>query len=120
LAGLTKLQKEFEMTSMKACFVGLLGMLSGCANTGLTSATGTGFLYQSNVEAVSTTGLVLGDGAGTGVSCAHHVLGAIVYGDASVDEAKRRADIREVVTVDRTYERVLGFYGRSCIIVRGN
>jgi hypothetical protein len=53
------------------------------------------------------------------VACAHNILGAVAYGDVSLGEAKRRADIRDVVTVDRTYERVLGFYGRSCTIVRG-
>lgn len=34
---------------------------------------------------------------------------AVVYGDASVQDAKRRADIGEVVTIHRMYEWVLGF-----------
>lgn len=99
------------------CVAALLG---GCANTGLTSATGSGVFYQSSVEPVLATGEVLRKGAGTGVACAHNVLGAVVVGDASVDQAKQRAEIQEVVSVDRLYERFFIFYGKTCTIVRGN
>jgi hypothetical protein len=109
------------MRMIKWSGVGLaLLLVAGCASTGYNSAAGGGLFYQGTVEPVSTTGEMLQQGFGVGVACAHNILGAVAYGDASLDEAKRRADIRDVVTVDRTYERVLGFYGRSCTIVRGH
>lgn len=108
------------MVAIKWGALGATVLLAGCASTGLNSATGGGLFYQSSVEPVLATGQVLRKGAGTGVACAHNVLGAVVFGDASVDQAKQRAEIQDVVTVDRTYERVLGFYGKSCTIVRGN
>jgi hypothetical protein len=108
------------MNAIKWCAVYATVLLGGCANTGITSATGSGVFYQSSVEPVLATGEVLRKGAGTGVACAHNVLGAVVVGDASVDQAKQRAGIQEVVTVDRLYERFFLFYGKSCTIVRGN
>lgn len=108
------------MVLRKICSLLALMAVTGCASTGSTSAPGPGLFYHSSVEPVSTTGEVLRRGAGVGVSCAHNVLGAVVFGDASIEEAKRRADIQGVVSVDRTYERVLGFYGKSCTIVRGH
>jgi len=94
--------------------------LTGCASTGLNSATGTGFVYQVNTEGLVATGEPLKDGHGVGVACSKNIAGMVVYGDASIDAARRSGNITEVVSVERSYERVLGFWGQMCTIVKGN
>jgi hypothetical protein len=60
------------------------------------------------------------ESAKMGKSCGHTVLGLVAFGDSSVQSAKREGNIKNVATVDRDYLSILGFYGRSCLIVSGN
>ena len=99
---------------------GLCALASGCASTGMTSGTGPGLVYQINTEGVTATGAPLRQGHGVGVACAKNVAGMIVYGDASIENARRRGNINEIVSVERSYERILGIWGEMCTIVKGN
>ena len=95
-------------------------LATGCASTGATSGTGAGLLYQINTEGVVATGVPLRNGHGVGVACAKNVAGMLVYGDASIENARRQGNIQEIVSVERSYERILGLWGEMCTIVKGN
>jgi len=103
-----------------ALVVVTVSLASGCASTGVTSGTGPGLLYQINTEGVVATGVPLRQGHGVGVSCAKNVAGMLVYGDASIENARRIGNIEEIVSVERSYERILGIWGEMCTIVKGN
>lgn len=100
--------------------IALAMLVTGCASTGLVSSPGRGAVYHESAENVAVTGKHLGPGAGTGVSCATNVMGLVTIGDASVQAAMKSANIKEPVIIDKTFEHVLGFWGRSCTVVRGN
>ncbi|MBM3721530.1 MAG: TRL-like family protein, partial [Actinobacteria bacterium] len=51
---------------------------------------------------------------------AKNVAGMLVYGDASIENARRIGNIQEIVSVERSYERILGIWGEMCTIVKGN
>ena len=100
-----------------ALCIGTVG-LSGCANTGVQSQTGAALFFQSNAESVTATGLP--SGPKRGVSCAKNYLGAATLGDASIEAAKKSANISTITTVDRYYHRIFGFYGQLCTVVTGH
>ena len=79
-----------------------------------------GVLYQSTAENISVTSKPVNSSSGTGVACSVSYLGLIHVGDASVTTAMKSAGIREVSVVDITSENILGIWGRSCTVVRGN
>ncbi|MDO6681575.1 TRL-like family protein [Oceanobacter sp. 5_MG-2023] len=55
----------------------------------------------------------------SGESCARSVLGLIAFGNASIEAAKKAADISKVATVDHKTTNILYFYGEYCTIVYG-
>ena len=109
-----------KQTIETALLAGLCALSTGCASTGMTSGTGPGLVYQINTEGVVATGVPLRQGHGVGVACAKNVAGVLVYGDASIENARRRGNINEIVSVERSYERILGIWGEMCTIVKGN
>ena len=109
-----------KQTIRTALLAGLCVFATGCASTGMTSGTGPGLVYQINTEGVTATGAPLRQGHGVGVACAKNVAGMLVYGDASIENARRRGNINEIVSVERSYERILGIWGEMCTIVKGN
>ncbi len=90
--------------------------LGGCASTSSTSA-GWATLYTNAVDPVTATAAA--GNSKTGEACVHNILGIVALGDASIGKAKKQADIKVVSTVDRDVFRILGFYGKSCTIVKG-
>ena len=92
-----------KQTIRTVLLAGLSALATGCASTGMTSGTGPGLVYQINTEGVTATGAPLRQGHGVGVACAKNVAGMIVYGDASIENARRRGNINEIVSVERSY-----------------
>ena len=91
--------------------------LSGCASTSSNSA-GWATLYTNAVDPVTATAAP--GNSKTGEACVHNILGIVALGDASIEKAKQQATIKVVSTVDRKVFRILGFYGKSCTIVKGD
>ena len=58
--------------------------------------------------------------ARSGSSCAFSLLGLIAWGNASIDEAKREGQIKQVASVDFSSFSLLGTFGSFCTVVRGN
>jgi hypothetical protein len=100
--------------------IALAMLVTGCASTGLVSSPGRGAVYHESAENVVVTGKQLGPGAGIGVACATNIMGLVTVGDASAKAAMQSANIKDPVIIDKTFEHVLGFWGRSCTVVRGN
>ncbi len=55
----------------------------------------------------------------TGKACAKSVLGAVAWGDASIDAAKAAGGITTVASVDHTSNNYVGVYGVWCTVVKG-
>jgi len=89
--------------------------LAGCANV-RGPAPAALSMYASPVDAGPAA---IAQPGKRGEACAHNVLGLIATGDASIDGAKRAADITRVASVEQTAVRVLGYYAKYCTIVRG-
>lgn len=93
-------------------------MLSSCAWNA--NGSRVGLLYQSTAENISVTSKPVNSSSGTGVACSVSYFGLVHVGDASVTTAMKSAGIREVSVVDKTSENILGVWGRSCTVVRGD
>ncbi len=102
-----------KFTTLLVMFLGL----AGCASTGWNSKTGYG-LYISTVEPVTVTSSTKGTRAGS--SCSHNILGIAAVGNASIDQAKKNAQVSSVTHVDQYYDNIFGLYGRVCTAVYGN
>ncbi|MCA9597567.1 MAG: TRL-like family protein [Myxococcales bacterium] len=60
-------------------------------------------------------------GAKTGEACSTGILGIAAFGDASIDAAKKAAQITDVHSVEYDATAVLGFvYVEVCTVVHGN
>jgi hypothetical protein len=89
-------------------------LAAGCVTTtyplyGTTYAGVKGSLYAKT----------LGESKKQGKACAHSVLGIAAFGDATIKEAAKQANISEVDSVDFEQFNILGVYGRYCTIVNG-
>lgn len=103
---------------MKIILSLLFLILSACATTGNNSHLGRSVIYADHKEAGMVTSL--SKGTKTGTACAFNICGIIGLGDSSIEAAKKEGGIQEVVSFDHTYTKVLGFYGKHCVIVKGN
>ncbi|EJY8982722.1 TRL-like family protein [Salmonella enterica] len=118
------------MTNKKHIFsiIFIGSLLTGCA-TG-PSPTGIG-LYTDVKGPITATSL---PATKTGKACAQTVLGIVNTGDASIDSAKKAGDISLVSSVDYettgSYPSLVSsvdyettgsypFYGKTCVVVRG-
>ncbi len=79
---------------------------------------GPGFIYTNVTEGIFANNSV--EDKKQGEVCYTNILGIVSSGDASVDVVKRKSSIKNVASIDRTYEGVLGVYAKSCTIVKGN
>ena len=113
---LSFLQPGVHMKLASWILVAAATTLGGCASTSSTSA-GWAFLLTNAVDPVTATAAP--GTSKTGEACVHNILGILAVGDASIEKAKKQADIKVVSTVDRDVFRILGFYGKSCTIVKG-
>jgi hypothetical protein len=59
-------------------------------------------------------------GLKVGKSCVHNILGLISFGDASIDEARRKGRVLNITSVDIKTDSYLGIYGQYCTVVRGS
>lgn len=102
------------MTNKNTFFqLSLLVLFNGCA-TG-PSPTGIG-LYTDVKGPITATSL---PATKTGKACAQTVLGIVNTGDASIDSAKKAGDISLVSSVDYETTGSYPFYGKTCVVVRG-
>lgn len=89
-------------------------LLVGCA--GNTSPVGYGLITNVKGPITATDNVA---SSKTGEACATNVLGIVAAGDASIAEAKRKASITKVATVDYSSAGVYPFFGSTCTIVTG-
>lgn len=82
------------------------------------ASSGPGFLVTSTIEGQSATDNIKLER--TGESCQVSVLGLFAVGDSSIEAAKINGMITQVGTVDRSYFGLLGLFGKTCLIVKGN
>jgi hypothetical protein len=59
-------------------------------------------------------------GAKSGTACAKSILGIVAIGDASLEAATKAGGITSITDVDHDVFNVLGVYGKTCTIVRGD
>ncbi len=87
-------------------------VLGGCA-----SYAPFGVLYTKGATGVAVNNNVAPTKEGK--ACMNSVLGLVAWGDASIEAAKRNAQIKDVATMDYKAENILGIYGEYCIVVKG-
>ena len=89
-------------------------LAAGCASSGRLG----GMIYadyMDNVTATAETG-----SSKMGESCASSILGAVAFGDASIETAKKMGGISKVSSVDGKNFCIFGLYAQYCTVVRGN
>ncbi len=103
----------------KLIVLSVFGMLaaSGCATTGMGSHVGGAAIamHKDGESATNEAG-----GSKRGEACSTNIAGIITMGDSSIEAAKKDGGIQRVASVDVDYFRILGFYGKACVIVKGN
>ena len=100
-------------------FIGLIcavAVLSGCAVMG--TRNGFGLIYTDTKDSVTAT--AIDTTTKQGQSCSTNILGLVSTGDTSIIAAKKAGGIRKVSSVDFSQSGILGVYGKTCIIVRGD
>ena len=95
----------------------VLGIGGGCASTGFQNATGFALIPNYTEAMLATTH---GNSSKVGRACTTNILGIVASGDASIQAAKKNGRIRRVASVDREVSGVTPFFGKLCIIVRGD
>lgn len=93
--------------------VAISALLTGCA---------AGYSPVGDALITNVKGPILAtDNVGTskmGTACAQSII-LYAHGDASIDTAKRAGGIRKVASVDYESNGFYPFYGKTCVIVRG-
>lgn len=103
-----------SLAARAAVAMGLALAMSGCANVAGHTQAGLGF-YKAPLDAGTTA-----KAGKRGEACAQNVLGAVAWGDASIDTAKKAGGITQVATVEYLHTRVLGYYAKFCTVVHGD
>lgn len=55
-----------------------------------------------------------------GFSCAKSYLGLIALGDASIEEAQKKGNIKEITSIELETYNFLGIYAKLCTVTKGN
>jgi hypothetical protein len=106
-------------TTSKWMVMGALGFaLTGCMPVSGGNGGAIGIVY-AGYKMGGYVGTGTG-GAKTGTACAKSVLAIASWGDASLEKAKQEGGITTITDVDHTIFNVLGIYGKTCTIVRGD
>lgn len=105
--------KILTLAAPAALALGLALSVTGCANV-----RGPAPAALAMYAAPLTTGPGVKAGK-RGEACAENALGAVAWGDASIDSAKKAGGITRVASVETVPTRVLGFYARFCTVVHG-
>jgi hypothetical protein len=80
---------------------------------------GFGLIYTDTKDSVTATPSV-DSSAKQGQSCATNILGLVSTGDMTILAAKKAGGIRRVSSVDYHQSGILGVYGKTCVIVKGD
>ncbi len=96
-------------------FVMAIGLV-GCAQA--PSGMGHAIFYQDTIAPVAVTQETIVNKVGR--ACATNTLGFVAKGDMSIEAAKKAGGITKVVSIDQSYNSVLGFFVEKCTIVRGS
>lgn len=103
-----------SLAARAAVAIGLTLAVAGCANVAGPTQAGLAF-YKAPLDVGTTT-----KAGKRGEACAQNILGAVAWGDASIDSAKRNGGITQVATVEYLPTRVLGYYAKFCTVVHGD
>lgn len=101
---------------LKLAPLALIALISGCATTGMNSATGLAVISEYTEAQLATSN---SGSSKKGEACTTNILGFYASGDSSIAAAKRNGNITKVASVDTSIFAVAGFYGKVCTIVRG-
>ncbi len=114
-------KKELLSIGFWGVTAGLLLCLTGCG--GLIGGYPHGSLYTgTQVPHSMSRAEVTGPGkAGDrgGEACATGILGVVAFGDASLNGAKKAAQITEIHSVEFHETNILGLYSQGCTEVHG-
>lgn len=94
----------------------LLASLTNCAMP--RPSAGAGWIYTEVKEGEYVDNRV--SLSRSGEACTINILGIASTGDATIETAKRMANVKNIGTIDRSYFSVLGVIAKGCTVVRGN
>ncbi|WP_108977734.1 TRL-like family protein [Leptospira ryugenii] len=98
---------------MKFFLVSLFFLFS-CASPGYGPF---GFLYSNSRIGIFSNGE---NSSLESTRCTHSILGLFAFGDASIESAKKQAQISTVTEVHWKTTQLTGLYASLCVIVSGN
>lgn len=101
--------------NLKLPLIGIL-VLIGLNNCALSGFGPQGILFTSQKMGIYATNP---EGSKKGSACASSILGLVSTGDASVQEAVRRASITKVNNINLESFSILGVYATLCTNVQG-
>lgn len=103
---------------MKIKIIAILSALLLVTSCGTNyNKSGPGFLYTETVDPLFVDNSVRS--VKEGKACSKRILALVATGDSSIEAAKRDARIRKVSSANTEYLNVLGVYGESCTVVKG-
>ncbi|MCK9420809.1 MAG: TRL-like family protein [Nitrospirae bacterium] len=102
---------------MKKIIKGVLAVIFLATMSGCVSAPVFGILFTAIDAPVTATSNVGATKEGRG-SCMS-VLGMVAVGDCSIATAAKEAGITKIMTVDHSFNSVLGFFAKYTVIVKG-
>ena len=110
--------KDLMKNVLKLAAVGaLVAFANGCVGYP-TGSLYTGTTVPHGVDRLEMAGAAK-SGDKTGESCATGILMLVAFGDASVDAAKKAAQVTDVHSVEFRGTNILGIYQQGCTVVHG-
>lgn len=96
------------------CLTTLTVTFQNCASSGFGTQ---GLLYEKQRISLMETGSFA---TKEGFSCAKSYLGLISFGDASVEEAQKQGNLKEITSIELETYNFLGIYAKLCTVTKGN
>ncbi|MGZ3697447.1 MAG: TRL-like family protein [Bdellovibrionota bacterium] len=97
--------------------ISVFGALLGTAGCAYPMFHPYGWAFQDVTTGVAVTSNQAGNRVGE--ACTNSIAGAIAWGDASIEAARRNGGITMISSVDEERLGVMAMYSRMCTIVRG-
>ncbi|TGL08058.1 TRL-like family protein [Leptospira bouyouniensis] len=88
-------------------------VFQNCASSGFGTQ---GLLYENQRISIMETGSPT---TKEGFSCAKSYLGLIAMGDASIEEAQKQGNIKEITSIELETYNFLGIYAKLCTVTKG-
>lgn len=85
-----------------------------CASSGFGTQ---GMLYENQRISLMETGT---PATKEGFACAKSYLGLVALGNASMEEAQKQGNIREITSIELETYNFLGIYAKLCTVTKGN